>query len=204
MPNFINEIRLMLAGIVGYITNMQFYTYLSSIFGANVTKAASVSIRSTGAPDVYQESGWNARNSSESKRDSKILEWLIAKEEAKKEESNNSKYLLLLLLAAGGTWWFGSEIKDYFSPGWIICLVAWSRDAREFISNLKSVNRDLNTSAKDLKKSFLFCWFKKPKEYENFGEEAEALLLRLARFNALWKTMSEDEANHLYKEQMID
>jgi hypothetical protein len=112
ITNFATNIRLGLSLIMGYFTSTQFYSYLSAIWGLNLTKEPEIKSRTWSSSTVYPKSSFNEDRmryeKGESERNSKkILKWLNDHEEFKKEESNNTKYyLLLLLLALGGTAWY--------------------------------------------------------------------------------------------------
>lgn len=118
ITDYFSEIRLILSFITAYFTTTYFYGYLTSMWSGLklINDPKNYKWESS---SVYPSSEFNERTFRESKRNSKIIEWLNDKEDFKKDDSNNNNkyYILLLLLLLGGTSWYywGPDISI---PGW--------------------------------------------------------------------------------------
>ena len=155
ITNFITEIKVIAYSITNYLSNTHFYSFIASLFSKKeeVTKEAEVSLRER---SVSGESSRNESKIGESKRNSKISEWLKPETEVIQEESNNKKYLIIaaLLILAGLSWYYSDEIK---TGG--ISIIEWIRsfrprpgdDSADVSNNIPSnYSKDLKTRLKGL------------------------------------------------------
>jgi len=106
--DFTKEIRYILSGIITYFSNTHFYSFIASIFSTK-EDTSKISIREK--PMSWEDS----RNESEikqSKRNSKISEWLNPEPEVKGESSNKKYYAIAaLLILACLSWYYYDEIR---------------------------------------------------------------------------------------------
>jgi len=106
--DFTKEIRYILSGIITYFSNTHFYSFIASIFSTK-EDTSKISIREK--PMSWEDS----RNESEikqSKRNSKISEWLNPEPEVKEESSNKKYYAIAaLLILACLSWYYYDEIR---------------------------------------------------------------------------------------------
>jgi hypothetical protein len=106
--NFTKEIRYILSSIVTYFSNTHFYSFIASIFSTK-EDTSKISIREK--PMSWEDSR-NEYEIKQSKRNSKISEWLNPEPEVK-EESNNKKYYAIagMLILACLSWYYWDEIR---------------------------------------------------------------------------------------------
>jgi len=188
--NFISEITLIFSLITSYLTTTYFYSYLTSMWtGVKLTKDPQ--IYRWKPSNVYPPSELNETTFRESKRNSKIIEWLRDNEDSKKDDSNNSKYyilLLLLLLGAGSAWYYYGP--DTNIPGW-----GFITGSLEAFRNTINLMRDANRAGRDTteaarhanataKKTFKSATeFLRNKDNKDFSTESKDLLNSIKLFH---------------------
>lgn len=120
--NLFLKLRIILGGIITYLSNTQFYGLIASIFKTkeDVTKP-KISI---GADPVSWESSRNESEIRQAKRNSKISDWLNPEPEVIEESNNTKKYIIIagMVIIIGCLSWYywdevssvGPFIRDYF------------------------------------------------------------------------------------------
>jgi len=104
--DFTKEIRYLLSGIITYFSNTHFYSFIASIFSTK-EDTSKISIREK--PMSWEDS----RNESEikqSKRNSKISEWLNPEQEVKPESNNTKYYVIAGMILACVAWYYWGDI----------------------------------------------------------------------------------------------
>jgi hypothetical protein len=105
--DFFKEIRYVLAGIITYLSNTHFYSFMVSLFNHKEVATNQISIREE---PMNWESSRNESQIKQDKRNSKISEWLSPESEVKPESDNTKYYVIAGMLIACIAWYYWGDI----------------------------------------------------------------------------------------------
>ena len=113
ISNFFKEIQTVTYSIVNYLSETHFYSFIASLFSKKeeVDNTTRISLRE-GVQPMSSEYTTNESKIRESKRNSKISEWLKPEEEIHEEKSNKKYYIIAgMLVISLLAWYYFDDIK---------------------------------------------------------------------------------------------
>nr|QGP74780.1 hypothetical protein [Russula griseocarnosa] len=122
--------------------------------------------------EIHQKNSWDANDSKQSNRDSKIARWLELKEDSKEYRDNHKEYILLgLLLLLGGACWYYWSNDD--SPPGISSIINGLKYGKDKIEEIFGWKRTYNIAASNIED--VRRYLRNP-ENRNFTAESRAII----------------------------